>query len=276
MDLTLVGRALRRNKLLAAVGTLLAICAGFLAGYSIDSTGGIEPRTPPVYSGASTVFLSNPGLSIYAAQLGGTTEADPAAVPENVNLASLASIYAWVVTGDAIRERTEAIVGEFGEGESLSAVRRTTQPAGDERFASNNQLPIFDVITTATSAERAVEIAEGATQVFLDYVVEQQEASGIAPERRVDVRVLRQASAVLADGGSSLMSSALVGGVVLFVSFLLIVYRTNAAEVRRRRGTPAAAAPGVVTREPSGRPVVDDDGRRVDDRESALVRSAWE
>src|SRR3954470_14518206 len=98
MDLTLIGRAIRRNRVLVAIGVLLAVVAGILAGYSVSSSG-LEQRTPSVYRGTSTIILTNPNLSIYAAQVGGVAGTDAAAVPENANLSQLAMIYAWVVSG---------------------------------------------------------------------------------------------------------------------------------------------------------------------------------
>jgi len=245
MDLTLIGRALRRHPVLLAIGLLVALLAGFFAGYSYSSDG-VQPRTPPVYSGSSTVILTNPSQSLFAAQT--VPEADgadrAAAVPQDANLAQLAMVYAWVVSGDEIRTGTEAAVGELGDDELLTAQRRTTQPTGSESFGSSSALPIFDIVTRAASEERATEIAGAAQQVFLDYVTRQQDEAGIPPEQRVAVTVLRSPSAELQDGGSSAVSSALVGLVVLFVVLLLIVYRENAAQVRSARG--ARGAHGAV------------------------------
>lgn len=232
MDLTLIGRALRQNKLLIALGVLVAVAAGLFSGYSISSSG-LEPRTAPVYAGSSTIILTNPALSLYAAQMGQSTDAS--AVPQDANLSQLAMIYAWVVSGDEIREATERTVGDFVPGDELAAQRRTTQPTGDERFGANAALPIFDIVSRASSAERAEQIASAATDVFMDYVVSQQDAAGIPEGQRVDATVLRAASAELEDGGSSLISAVLVGLIVLFVAFLLIVYRANAARVRAGR-----------------------------------------
>ncbi|MCZ2803681.1 hypothetical protein O2W18_01020 [Modestobacter sp. VKM Ac-2983] len=277
MDLTLVGRAVRENRALVALGVLLAVVAGLFAGYSVTSSG-LEPRTPPVYEGRSTILLSNPSLSVYAAQLGGTTDADPAAAPEDADLTALAMVYAWIVTGDEIRDRTEEAVGEFGPDESLTALLRTTQPAGDERFGSNADLPIFDIVSTATSEERAEEMAAAATDEFLAYVDAQQDAAEIPEDRRVDVSVLRTASATLVDGGSSLVSAVLVGAVVLFVVLLLVVYRTNARMVRSRRATRGGAdgsAARGAHRSDAEVPATDQ-GAWAEDDHRALARSTSE
>jgi len=236
MDLTLIGRALRQNRALVAVGVVVAILAGVFAGYSVSSSG-LEPRSPDLYRGSTTIMLTNPSLSIYAAQMGGSAVADPAAVPENANLASLAMVYAWVVSGDDVRTRTEAIVGPLEAGETLTAQRRTTQPTGTESFGSNAQLPIFDIVSNASDGDRAEEIVTAATDVFLDYVSAQQDAAGIPAAQRVDASVLRTASSTLEDGGSGPVSAALVALVVLFVVLLLVVYRTHAAQVRAGVGT---------------------------------------
>ena len=245
MDLTLIGRALRQHPVLLAVGVVAALLAGFFAGYSYTGQG-VEPRTPPVYRGSSTVILTNPNLSLFASQVAPPTatgdEAEAAPPPENANLAQLAMVYAWVVSGDEIRTGTEEVVGPLADGEQLTAQRRSTQPTGSEQFGSSSALPIFDIVTRASDEDRAREIAAAATDVFLAYVVRQQEAGGIPVEQRVVISVLRSPSAELTDGGSSLVSSALVGVVVLLVFLLLIVYRTNAQQGRRaRRGTPTAA-----------------------------------
>ena len=243
MDLTLIGRALRRHPVLLAAGVLVALLAGFSAGYSYTSDG-VQPRTPPVYTGSSTVILTNPSQSLFAAQINPQTDDEDrvAAVPEDANLAQLAMVSAWVVSGDEIRTGTEEVVGPLADGEQLTAQRRSTQPTGSEQFGSSSALPIFDIVTRASDEDRAREIAAAATDVFLAYVVRQQEAGGIPVEQRVVISVLRSPSAELTDGGSSLVSSALVGVVVLLVFLLLIVYRTNAQQGRRaRRGTPTAA-----------------------------------
>jgi len=279
MDLTLIGLAIRRHRVLVAVGVLVAVIAGVLAGYSVSSSG-LKPRTPAVYNGSSTVILTNPNLSIYAAQMGGTSSASPAAVPENANLAQLAMVYAWVVSGDEIRERTERIVGPFQAGESLTAQRRTTQPTGTEKFGSNASLPIFDIVTTAPSEARAKDIAAAATQVFLNYVVAQQDQAGIPQNQRVDTSVLRRASSSLVDSGSGIVSAILVGLVVLFVAFLLIVYRTHVAEVRggRHQGR-AVAGPDPDGRNAAASGDMADGATRAGawgQEESALARGSSE
>jgi hypothetical protein len=276
MDLTLIGRALRRNWLFVVAGVMVAVLAGLLAGYSVSSSG-LEPRTPPSYRGTATIMLSDPSVSVYAAQLGGDVPADAAAVAESANLSQLAMIYAWVVSGDEIRDSAQDIVGSFGGGENLTAQRRTTQPTGSEEFGSNSALPIFDVIATAQDGDRATEIAEGATDVFLQYVEERQEAAGIPADERVNVTVLRSASSTMTDGGSSVSSSVLVGVVVLLVVFLLAVYRTHAAEIRagravgprRRESRPAPS--GAVRPEVLGGS--DDDGPDAWSRSTPVLAS---
>jgi hypothetical protein len=275
MDLTLIGRAIRRNRVLVAIGVLLAVVAGILAGYSVSSSG-LEQRTPPVYRGSATIILTNPSLSIYAAQVGGPVGTDPRAVPENANLAQLAMVYAWLVSGDEIRTRTEGIVGSFASDESLTAQRRSTQPTGNEQFGGNSGLPIFDIVTNASSEKRAQEIAAAATDVFLNFVVTQQDQAGIPPNQRVDASILRSSSAELEDGGSGIVSSILVGLVVLFVAFLLIVYRTHVEEIRGGRRNAPPVSEGGSTGSSGGDPAGEVTAGAWGQDESALVRSSSE
>ena len=256
MDLTLIGRSLRQHPLLLALGVVAALVAGFFSGYTYSSDG-VQPRTPPVYRGSSTVILTNPTQSIFAAEVppASAEGAEGVAPPQSANLAQLAMVYAWVISGDQIRSGTEQVEGPLAADERLTAQRRTTQPTGSEQFGGSAGLPIIDIVTGASSATRAEEIAQAATDVFLDYVVQQQEASGIPPEQRVLVSVLRSPSSELTDGGSSLVSGALVGAVVLLVFLLLIVYRTNARQVRSARAAApvGGAGPDVSSRGPRRR-----------------------
>ncbi|MCZ2822760.1 hypothetical protein O2V63_20680 [Modestobacter sp. VKM Ac-2977] len=260
MDLSLVGRAVRQNKTLVALGVVLAIVGGFFAGYAVSSEG-VEPRTPPDYRGSVTLMFNNPNLSIYASEINAEGGADVAAVPQNANLAQLAIVYAWVISGDDIRSQVEARIGDLGPEEVLTAQRRSTQPTGSEEFGSGNALPILDIITTATSAERATEIADAAAAVFMDYLVSQQTVDELAPGERVGASILRNPSATLEDAGSSLTSSILVALAILLATLVLVVYRTN---VRQARTDPASAAGGSTGAHASPAP-----NRRAD-------RGAWD
>ena len=60
--------------------------------------------------------------------------------------------------GETIKDQVESQVGTLDdETESITAIRRTTQPAGDERFPGSLKLPVLEVVGTAATEDRAEE-----------------------------------------------------------------------------------------------------------------------
>ena len=120
-------------KWLLAFGLIVGIVAAFFAGFSITN-GQIESRAVKTFSAGTTVLVTSPTDTLYQAQVPGQPVDPTITAPQQLDLAGAAQIYAYIVAGQTIEDQVVAEVGSLDEEtESITAIRRTTQPAGDER-----------------------------------------------------------------------------------------------------------------------------------------------
>lgn len=137
-------RRLLNQKVLLIIGFVVAVAAGLLAGFTVED-GQIEPRADRSYMASSTVLLTSPQPDYFQVEIPGETTAlpqsdDPEAQevvvqdPTPINLSDSAIILAYMASSDEVAAEVAARTGDFEDGEGISAVRRTTQPAGDEQF----------------------------------------------------------------------------------------------------------------------------------------------
>jgi hypothetical protein len=251
---------LLNQKILLIIGIVVALAAGLLAGFTITD-GQVESRVVRTYSASSTVLLQAPQPTYYQVEVPGQVQAlpqpvDPAAPQPTtieqpatpIDLSSSAIILAYIASSDAVADGVAEKVGGLETGEAITAVRRTTQPAGDEQFGGRLTLPIIDIVGVSTSPTRAEEIANEATTVFGDLVAAQQVDWGV-PE---DIRLtLDELNAPVADEGQGSNPAipvivVAVGVFLLFVAIALVIEAIR--ERRRRRNRPAPdpdAADGV-------------------------------
>jgi hypothetical protein len=236
-------------KWLLAFGLIVAIVAAFFAGFSITN-GQVESRAVKTFSAGTTVLVTSPTDTLYQAQVPGQPVDPTVTPPQQLDLAGAAQIYAYIVAGQTIEDQVVAEVGTLDEDtESITAIRRTTQPAGDERFPGSLKLPVLEVVGTASTEQRAEDISAAATDAFLAYVTAEQEAKQIAPETRVQLEVLARGAAVEGDTSNPAIPIVITGVAVFlgFVALALILGGIRSGREQRRtrsrRRAPDAAAP---------------------------------
>ena len=237
-------------KWLLAFGLVVAIIAGFFAGFTIVN-GQVESRAVKSYAAGTTVLVTSPSDTLYQAELPSREIQEGVTAPEPLDLSQSTQIYAYIVTGAGIREAVEAEIGTLDEDtETITAIRRTTQPAGDERFPGSLKLPVLEVIGTAATDARAEEISAGATSAFLAYVEAEQTAQQIPPENRVALEVLTEGGAVESETSNPAIPVVVTGFAVFLafvaLAFVLAGFRSSRAKKRAADGPgpdETAAAP---------------------------------
>ena len=221
-------------KWLLAFGLVVAIIAGFFAGFTI-AEGEVESRAVKSYAASTTVLVTSPSDGLYQAQLPGREIQEGVTAPEPLDLAQSTQIYAYLVTGAQIRDAVEAEIGPLDEDvEAISAVRRTTQPAGDERFPGSLKLPVLEVIGTAATDARAEQIAAATTTAFLAFVTAQQTALAIPVANRVTLDVLTEGKAVASETSNPAIP-VVVTGFAVFLAFVALAFLLSAIRSRRSR-----------------------------------------
>ena len=269
-------------KWLLAFGLLVAIVAGFFAGFAIVN-GQVESRAVRSFSAGTTVLVTSPSDTLYQAQVPGREIQEGVTAPEPLDLSQSAQIYAYIVTGARIRDAVEAEIGALDDDtETITAIRRTTQPAGDERFPGSLKLPVLEVVGTAATEARAEEISTAATAAFLTYVTDEQAAKQIAEENRVMLEVLKEGKAVEAETSNPAIP-VVVTAVAVFLAFVALAFiiagiRSDRAKRKakaeadgtprrgRREADPAETVPGdepVASAEPDADATPDADDHRL-------------
>ncbi|KAA9132914.1 hypothetical protein [Microbacterium caowuchunii] len=237
-------RRLRAQKTLLIIGAVVALVAGLLAGFTIRD-GGIAFRADRTYAASATVLLTSPTPDYFQTQVPETTQALPqttdGAVAEElivqeaspIDLSGTAIILAYLASSDEIAEQVAENIGGFADGDAITAVRRTTQPGGDERFGGRLTLPIIDIVGVSTSGERAETIAAEATAVFADYVEDSQRKWGVPEDIRLVLDELNAPVAGTGEGSNPAIPIVVVtlGVFVLFIALALVV---GAVRDRRR------------------------------------------
>lgn len=232
-------------KWLLAFGLLVAIIAGFFAGFAIVN-GQVESRAVRSFSAGTTVLVTSPSDTLYQAQVPGREIQEGVTAPEPLDLSQSAQIYAYIVTGARIRDAVEAEVGTLDDDtEAITAIRRTTQPAGDERFPGSLKLPVLEIVGTGATEARAEDISAAATTAFLTYVTDEQAAKQIAEENRVMLEVLKEGTAVEAETSNPAIP-VVVTGVAVFLAFValaFIIAGLRSDRAKRKAKKEAAGSP---------------------------------
>lgn len=239
MNLTNTMRVIGRHKILLILGILIAAAAAFVAAVKVESTW--EPRAETTYRSSTQILVSDP-TSVFS------TRGTPQSLVEGQNppaardLSALTVVYAYLVSGEEVTAQLEQRVGPLGEGESLAGAQRTTQP-GTMTNTGTYRLPILDVMGESTSPGRAEEISRTAAEIFQEVALAQQEASGLAPDQRVQFQVVRELDAIPIDGTSPALPIVAVGVGVL-LAFLALIFAVDNARMTRREH-PAPVTSGV-------------------------------
>lgn len=260
MDQPVYLRRLIEQKYILIVGVLVALVAGFYAGFSVVD-GKVVSRAEKTYAASATLLLMAPQPDYFQVQIPAETETVPVVTDADgnpvqqdlivtksearpINLADSAIIQAYMASSDEIANAVALEIGAFGDGEAITAVRRTTQPNGDERFGGRLELPILEIAGMSTSPERAELIATKATDAFRAMVTLRQREWGVAEDNRLVLNELNAPVAKEVDGSNPAIPSIVVGfGVfLLFIALALIV--GSIREYQRKRRSTAARIGG--------------------------------
>lgn len=248
-------------KWLLAFGLLVAIVAGFFAGFAIVN-GQVESRAVRSFTAGTTVLVTSPSDTLYQSQVPGREIQEGVTAPEPLDLSQSAQIYAYIVTGARIRDAVEAEVGALDDDtETITAIRRTTQPAGDERFPGSLKLPVLEIVGTGATEARAEDISAAATTAFLTYVTDEQAAKQIAEENRVMLEVLKEGKAVEAETSNPAIP-VVVTGVAVFLAFValaFIIAGLRSDRAKRKAKKEATGTPRRGRREAEPAETVPDD-----------------
>lgn len=247
MDVPNYLRILWKSKWLLVVGALVAAAAAFLAGFQIVE-GRVVPRTATAYTAETTLLVSSQADNMFQAVIPGQQLVEGQTQPETVDLASKAILYAYVISGLEMRSAVETQVGAFSDTDALSAVRRTTQPGGDEAFPGRYTLPILSVVGASLDPARAETIAQTAADLFTEQIVAEQDAAALPVPDRVVVSVLDRSEATEVEGSNPAIPVAItfVGVFLLSVAAAFIVAGSRSKRAKRdaARANADADAPG--------------------------------
>lgn len=254
MDQPVYLQRLLRQKILLVVGLIIALVAGFFAGFSVED-GEVTSRVDRVYSAAATVLLTSPYPSYFQVEIPGVTETLPSVDPDDedavpppqevtiqerevIDQRANATILAYLASSDQISNTVAQQVDGLRDQESIIAVSRTTQPAGNERFPGRLSLPIIDIGATALTPDRAELLAAEATQAFRDMVEERQSTLGVADEIRLELSVLNKPTADEGQGSNPAIPVVIVafGVFMMFIAAALVIEAIR-AWLRRRKET---------------------------------------
>lgn len=237
-------RRLLKQKVLLIIGIVVSIACGLLAGFTVVD-GQVQSRVVKTFTASSTVLLTTPDPDILQTQIPGVAETIPTdgsgqpqeivvREPTPLNLSESAIILAYLASSDEVLDAVAASIGGFEDGDAVTAVRRTTQPAGDERFGGRLTLPIIDITGVSTSAERAELIAAEATIAFNDLVVARQNEWEVPEDIRLTLDELNAPTADEGEGSNPAIPVIVVtaGVFLLFIALALLI---EAIRDRRRR-----------------------------------------
>ncbi|QKJ20283.1 hypothetical protein [Microbacterium hominis] len=239
-------------KWLLLFGAVVAGVAAFFAGFTVVN-GEVTPRAEKTWSAATTMLLTSPTSTLFQAEVPGVPIEQGTSDPQVTDLAENALVYAYIISSDALQDSVEASIGTLDdETEAISALRRTTQPTGDERFPGRYDLPVLEAVGTAATAERAEEISQTAADEFVAYLVAQQDTQEIAPEQRVQVEMLGLNPAVEGDSSNPAIP-VVVTFFGVFLAFVVLAF--SIAGIRgksaRRKAAKAEAAAAAAAASPA-------------------------
>jgi hypothetical protein len=285
MDVPQYLQILWSYKWLLAFGLVVAVAAALLAGFTIKD-GAIESRATVNYTAATTVLVGSQNQPLYQSEIPGQPVQVGVTPPVKLDLVNTAVVYAYLISGGQTQSAVEEIVGPLADDESITAVRRTTQPGGNEAFPGRLALPILSIVGISTDPKRAEEISQAANQVFQEYVKGQQDAAQLPPEQRVELTTIKESAAVAAEGSNPAIPIVVtgVGVFLIFIARAFVLYNAKMARQRRRSKRSTRRASATVTS--NGQNAITEDsvpGRRAgsdeldpfpgDDRAPALTGS---
>jgi hypothetical protein len=191
-------KILWRYKWLLMGGLIVSLVAGFFAGYTFGPNG-LRSRTVKSYSATTTLLVTSATDTLYQAEIPSQPRREGYTDSQSIDLSNTAVIYAYIISGSGLQDEVALQIGAIDPStESISAVRRSTQPGGNERFPGNLRLPVIDIVSTAPTPERATEMTAATTSTFLAYVQTEQDKRQLQPQQRVQIRTLHVGTPLVA------------------------------------------------------------------------------
>jgi hypothetical protein len=236
MNLARHAAVLWRYRRVTVAGVVLAVVLAVLASYRV-SADGLSPRGSETWSAVSSIHVTQPGfpegrVTLPTAQVDGTGTVPQAPPKDQVEfadparLAGLGDLYAKFAASDEVLRRVP---------ERPSADQVMASP-----FASSQGgvlLPVVELTTTATSGAVARDINVHVFEALRAVLRERQAENGIAPAKRVQIRLLDAPDATLLSGPSHTASI-----LALLLCLLATVAVTHLLEALRQRRDARALA----------------------------------
>ena len=203
MDLDLYFRVLWCNRLIVAIGFVLAISLTFASVVKVSFAHGspsLAYRQQQTWQSTTRLFVTQEGFPWGRSVL---PVASPTPVPPTANskssglefadptrFAVLAALYAQLINGDLVRRR---ILKGLPPGTKLSA-QLVTDPA------TNGALPLVDVGSLAHTRAEAARVSRAAADLFRSYIAHQQASAGIPRNQRVLLQVVSTKAPIVTMG----------------------------------------------------------------------------
>ena len=211
MDLDRHIRVLWRHRAIVLGGIVLGLMTAFLAAYK-PTTSGLERRGGEVWSSSSMVFVTQQGFPWGRVTL--PSPIDPAALgieegesapdangnipfSDPARLTQLAVLYSVMSSSDRVRQMLPGPPAP----EQIEALPVDPTGRGDQF------LPIIQLTTRAGSAEGAYRLNQQAAEALKRMLVQEQRTNQIREVDRVQLQVLKAASAPALESGPSWTSS---------------------------------------------------------------------
>jgi hypothetical protein len=237
MGFVLVLRELSRQRLLLAIGVLIAAVAATFSVYRFDG-GSFKARSLQYSSANTQVLVDSPSSA-----LGNISQ-------QFEPLSARAAIYANFMASPVVLNLIGQQVGLSGEQiyaagpvsaaqprvvQEPTALKRNVEITGETNpyrlnFESQANLPTINIYSQAPTTSQAVALANAAAVGLQRYVAQLESTSGVPPRSRVTIRQLGFANGAVVDGGISkaLMAMVFVAVFVLWCLLMIVVARFRA------------------------------------------------
>jgi hypothetical protein len=175
MDLRLHLRVLWRFRILVALGILCALAVAFLALMRVDyTTGKVSYRASEQWVSYSRIFVTQRGFPYGAVSTNGQ---NPSALAAN------AILYSQLANTDPVLRLA------FGPTKPPGTIQAAPVLASQ---STSDALPIISIAATAATPARAKNLARLETSGLIRYVQRLQTGAQIAPNNRIQLRVIQQ------------------------------------------------------------------------------------
>jgi hypothetical protein len=228
----------RRHKRIIAAGAGLGILLAVLALYK-PTSGGLEPRTPSIYSSESKLIVTQEGFPWGRGALPGVNSdpideegqsadaQDQTRFVDPGRFAYLAWIYSHFLTGDEVRK----MLPHHPAGMQIMA-----QPVMAGGGMSADALPMIQLSTSAVGAGDAQRLNVEAIEALERYIRSNQDAGQVPKGERVELQVVnRSYGAALVKGTS--YSLALAAFVLALVCALALAWLLDNLRASREWNT---------------------------------------